>query len=73
MLGENLRGEDVVTWVAERIFEIEDQIRSKNESVPTIAVLVASEAYVRPVAEALTKTGEQESARGSLCRWPVIG
>ncbi|OKO46764.1 ATP-binding domain-containing protein [Pseudomonas sp. BTN1] len=55
VLGENLQGEDVVTWIAERIFEIEDQIRSKNEPVPTIAVLVASEAHVKPVAEALTK------------------
>ena len=67
VLGENLRGEDVVTWVAERIFEIEDQIRSKNESVPTIAVLVASEAYVRPIAEALTKKMESRSLIAVPC------
>lgn len=67
VLGENLRGEDVVTWVAERIFEIEDQIRSKNESVPTIAVLVASEAYVRPIAEALTKKLESRSLIAVPC------
>jgi len=67
VLGENLRGEDVVTWVAERIFEIEDQIRSKNESVPTIAVLVASEAYVRPIAEALTKKLEIRSLIAVPC------
>lgn len=67
VLGENLRGEDVVTWVAERIFEIEDQIRSKNESVPTIAVLVASEAYVRPIAEALTKKLESRSLVAVPC------
>lgn len=67
VLGENIRGEDVVTWVAERIFEIEDQIRSKNESVPTIAVLVASEADVRAVAEALTKKLESRSLVAVPC------
>ncbi|MBA6098501.1 ATP-binding domain-containing protein [Pseudomonas juntendi] len=67
VLGENLRGEDVVTWVAERIFEIEDQIRSKNEPVPTIAVLVDSEADVKPIAEALTKKLESRSLIAAPC------
>ncbi|WP_285425361.1 ATP-binding domain-containing protein [Pseudomonas sp. efr-133-TYG-103a] len=67
VLGENLRGEDVVTWVAETIFEIEDQIRSKNEPVPTIAVLVASEAHVKLVAQALTKKLESRSLLAVPC------
>lgn len=67
VLGENLQDEDVVTWVAERIFEIEDQIRSQNEPVPTIAILVASEAHVKPVAEALTKKLESRSLLAAPC------
>ncbi|WP_315809327.1 ATP-binding domain-containing protein [Pseudomonas sp. C9-3] len=67
VLGENLQGEDIVIWVAERIFEIEDQIRSKNELVPTIAILVASEVHVKPVAEALTKRLESRSLSAVPC------
>lgn len=67
VLGEELQGESVVTWVAERIFEIEDQIRSKNEPVPTIAILVASEEHVKPVAEALTKKLESRSLLAVPC------
>jgi len=67
VLGENLQGESVVTWVAERIFEIEDHIRSKNEPVPTIAILVASESHVKPVSEALTEKLESRSLLAVPC------
>jgi len=67
VLGENLEGEEVVTWVAERIFEIEDQIRAKGEAVPTIALLVTSEAHVKPVAQALTDKLESRSLRATPC------
>jgi DNA polymerase III delta prime subunit len=67
VLGENLEGEEVVTWVAERIFEIEDQIRAKGEAVPTIAILVTSEAHVKPVAQALTDKLESRSLRATPC------
>lgn len=67
VLGENLNGADASTWVADRIFEIEAHIRSKDEDVPTIAILVGSEEHVRPMAQALTEKLERISLRAIPC------
>lgn len=63
VLAENLEGEAVAGWLAGRIGEIERMVRQ----MPSIAVLVASESHVKPMAEALTEQLESISLRAVAC------
>ena len=51
VLGKHLAGKDLTQWVAERITEIENLLKT----IPSIAILVPEEEYVKPVAENLQK------------------
>lgn len=63
VLAQNLEGEAVSSWLADRIGEIERMVRQ----MPSIAVLVASESNVKPMAEALTERLESISLRAVAC------
>jgi hypothetical protein len=63
VLAENLEGEAVAGWLADRIGEIERMVRQ----MPSIAVLVAAENHVKPMAEALTEQLESISLRAVAC------
>ena len=63
VLAENLEGDAVAGWLADRIGEIERMVRQ----MPSIAVLVAAENHVKPMAEALTKQLESISLRAIAC------
>ena len=51
VLGERLKDASLAEWIAERIVEIEKFL----ETMPSIAILVPEEVYVRPVMEELQK------------------
>lgn len=63
VLAENLEGEAVAGWLADRIGEIERMVRQ----MPSIAVLVAAENHVKPMADALTEQLESISLRAVAC------
>ncbi|NWE77716.1 ATP-binding domain-containing protein [Pseudomonas yamanorum] len=53
----------VAQWLAERISEIERMVHQ----MPTVAVLVASESFVRPIADALSEQLESINLKAVAC------
>lgn len=58
VIGEHLKGTLLAAWVAERIVEIEKLLGT----IPSIAILVPEEDYVRPVAQELQKALSQKTS-----------
>ncbi|HCF5897101.1 TPA: ATP-binding domain-containing protein [Pseudomonas aeruginosa] len=63
VLAENLDSKSIYSWLADRIGEIERQVRE----MPSIAVLVPSEEHVKLMAEALTEQLESINLRAVAC------
>ena len=63
VLLEQTSNDDAVTWLAERIGEIERMV----QKMPTVAVLVPSEDLVKPMAEALTRQLEPINLKADAC------
>jgi len=58
ILGERLKEASLAAWIAERIVEIEKLLKV----IPSIAILVPEEDYVRPVAQALQAALEPKTS-----------
>ena len=64
VLGREIEGpEAAARWLASRLAEIE----RRSGTLPTVAVLVASEEEVRPVAESLNAVLEEQNLRAIAC------
>jgi DNA helicase IV len=58
VLGENLKDAPLAVWIAERVTEIEKLLRA----IPSIAILVPAEGYVKPVAQELQKALDEKTS-----------
>lgn len=58
VLGENLEGRQLSSWIVDRIIEIETTL---NGNIPSIAILVPTEEYVAPIAREIKESLNQET------------
>lgn len=59
--------EECVSWLKDRILEVERKVGQQVEGLPTIAVLVNHEDEVIPIADALTNELEDHNIRAEAC------